>query len=231
MADHFPIPLRRRSFLSRLAGATAFLGLGAGPAAAQSSGPSRFQPARHAEDDWLDSLPGKHRVIIDTVSTTGAGEGIGFATNIFAGSANGYGLADADTAIVLCLRHFATAFAWTDAIWAKYGATIGADLKFDDPRTKRPPVINVYNTSGYGEALPNRNIALDALAKRGVHFAVCGLATRRMASVIARATGASADALLKELSSSMIPNAHLAPAGVVAVNRAQERGYTLLYVG
>lgn len=226
MTDH----TSRRSFVSRLSAGLAAFGAGSGVAQAQpAAGP--FQAARHPEDDWLDTLPGKHRMFLDALSQTGTGEALGFAANLFVANKNGYNLNDADLAIVICLRHFATAFAFTDAIWAKYGAAMGADLKFDDPKTKKAPVINVYNTTGYAEALPNRNIALDALAKRGVHYAVCGLATRRISGVISRATGTPVDAIFKELGSNLITGSHLVAAGVVAVNRAQERGYSVQFVG
>ena len=107
----------------------------------------------------------------------------------------------------------------------------GRRSRFDDPKTKKAPVINVYNTTGYADALPNRNIALDALAKRGVHYAVCGLSTRRISGVIARATGTPVDAIFKELSANLIVSGHLVAAGVVAVNRSQERGYSVQFVG
>lgn len=230
----------RRSFFSRLSAGLAAFGAGAvttqaqsatSATAARSATGAPFQPARHPEDDWYDSLPGKHRLFFDAISQAGTGEAIGFAANSFAANKSGYNLNDGDLAIVICLRHNATHFAYTDAIWAKYGAAMGADLKFDDPKTKKAPVINVYNTSGFGEALPNRNISLDQLAKRGVHYAVCGLATRRISGVIARATGGNIDEIFKELSSSLVANGHLVPAGVVAANRSQERGYSMLYVG
>ena len=32
------------------------------------------------------------------------------------------------------------------------------------------------------------------------------------------------------LTENLIPNGHMVPAGIVAVNRAQERGYTFSYV-
>ena len=227
MSDH----TSRRSFFSRLSAGLAAFGAGAVTTQAQSAAAAPFQPTRHPEDDWLDSLPGKHRIFIDANSQAGTGEAIGFAANSFMANKSGYGLNDPDLAIVMCLRHNATHFAYTDAIWAKYGAAMGADLKFDDPKTKKAPVINVYNTSGYGEALPNRNISLDQLAKRGVHYAICGLATRRIAGVISRATGGNIDEIFKELSSNLVANGHLVAAGVVAVNRSQERGYSLLYVG
>ena len=154
-----------------------------------------------------------------------------FASNFLAASRSGYNLSDGDSAVVMCVRHDSTPYAWTDDIWMKYGEHFSKEQKFSDPKTNKAPVINIYMTTGYGDLLPNREITLGALAKRGVHFAVCGLSTRKYAGIIARATGSTPDAAFKELTSNMIPNAHLVAAGVVAVNRAQERGYTLLYVG
>jgi intracellular sulfur oxidation DsrE/DsrF family protein len=221
----------RRTFFSRLAAGVAAFSAGTTTASAQSAGAPSFQAARHPEDDWYDTLPGKHRFFIDTISPLGVGEGIAFGANFLIASRSGYNLGDSDAAIVQCLRHDATPYAWTDGIWAKYTDPITKEIKFNDPKTSKPAVINVYNTTGYGEALPNRELALAAMAKRGVHYAVCGLSTRKYAGLIARATGSTPDVIFKELASNMIPNAHLAAAGVVAVNRAQERGYTLLYVG
>ena len=56
---------------------------------------------------------------------------------------------------------------------------------------------------------------------------------RRYASLIARAAGdgAAPDTVFKELSVHTIPNAHILSAGVVAVTRAQEYGYSLIHVG
>lgn len=209
----------------------AAFGLGAGTAQAQATAPGAYRPARHPEDDWLDSMPGQHRIFLDALSPNGAGEAIAFATNTFTGNKNGYDLNDADIAVVICLRHFATPFAFTDAVWSKYGTVMAGLVKFEDPKTKKAPVVNVYNTTGYAESLPNRNIPLEALAKRGVHFAVCGLATRLQASLIARAHGISQDDALKELTTNLVPNGHIVAAGVVAVNRSQERGYSFMYVG
>ena len=62
----------------------------------------------------------------------------------------------------------------------------------------------------------------------GTHFAVCGMASRGLASSIAADTGLDADAVYKELMANTIPNSHVVSAGVLAVNRAQEHGYTLL---
>ena len=70
------LPFARRSFLSRLGPGLATLGaaLGAGTASTYAQGASdrRWQPARHAEDDWFDKQPGKHRMILGTGAGTRA---------------------------------------------------------------------------------------------------------------------------------------------------------------
>lgn len=211
----------RRSFLTRFGAAAAAISLGASHANAQtpSAADGRWQPARDAKDDWFDQLPGKHRLFFDTLTAQGLSEAQAFANNYFAGSKSGYGLEASDLAVVICLRHRATPFAFSDALWAKYGAALGDSLKFTDPKTNEAPIVNVYQSS------------LDALVKRGVHFAVCDMASHRFAGVIARKVDGNADAIYKEMTGNVVGNAHFAAAGIIAVNRAQERGYSIAYAG
>ncbi len=178
----------------------------------------------------MDGLPGKHRVIIDAVSAEGAGSAILFANNLYVANQSGYGLVDRDVAIIVCLRHFATAFAFTDPIWAKYGAGMNEFLKFNDPKTQKAPTTNLYNSADYGTSLPSFGNTIDAIVKRGTHFAVCDMATHFIADNLA-GSGGNKDAVYKEFASNLIPNSHFVAAGVVGVNRAQERGYTLVYAG
>ena len=216
----------RRSFLARFAAAAAVFGLGDSSAGAQESRPApaaappdtRWQPVREAKDDWLE-LPGKHRLFFDSVSPDGAASAIRFADNFFTGNKNGYGLEPSEVAVVICLRHRATQFAFTDAIWAKYGAALSESDKFVDPKTNQAPTVNVYRAG------------LESHVKRGVHFAVCDLSTHRLASFIARKSDANADAIYKELTTNAVGNAHFVAAGILAVNRAQERGYAMSYTG
>jgi intracellular sulfur oxidation DsrE/DsrF family protein len=229
--------LARRSFLFRTVAGAGGLGAafgGASVAQAQSAPAAGggFQAARHAEDDWFDQTPAKHRLFYDTTTPGGFGEAIFFARNYFLGSASGYQLADADLAQVVCMRHESTSFAFTDAMWAKYGAALSERAgNFVDPKTKQVPTSNVYMTGGYGDALRNRNVTIDAMAKRGVRFAVCAMATRAAAQLIAQKTGAgNADAVFKELTENLVPNGHMVPAGIVAVNRSQEHGYSFVHV-
>jgi hypothetical protein len=222
----------RRSWLSTIGAAAAALTFGAKGAPAQAPPPAgRFQATRHPQDAWLDSLPGQHRTFIDSFTIRGGGEAILFANNLFTANKAGYNLNDSDVAVVVCLRHLSTIFAFNDAIWAKYGKAMSESSSFTDPNTHQAPSSNLYNTAGYGAALATLGNTIDAVAKRGTHFAVCDMATRRVSGGVARAVGGTPDALYKEFVSSLVPNSHMVAAGVVAVNRAQEYGYTLLSAG
>ena len=79
--------------------------------------------------------------------------------------------------------------------------------------------------------LNNLGTTIDALIGRGVQFAVCDTATHFVAGMLAEGTKGNADAIYKELTSNTIPNSHYVSAGIVATNRAQERGYTIAHCG
>jgi intracellular sulfur oxidation DsrE/DsrF family protein len=226
--------LPRRSFMARLGAAVAAFGgasgLAAQPAEAAAT-PAPWAPTRHAQDDWLDALPGQHRFFFDTTSVNGAGEGITFASNFLAASKSGYNLDESQNAVIIGLRHFSTPFAFTDAIWAKYGAVFADRLKWMDPKTNAAPVINVYLTTGYGMTLPNRETTLTMMAQRGVHYAVCDMATKAFAGLIATRVQRKSAEVYDELRAAAIANTHFVSAGIVAVNRAQERGYSISHIG
>ncbi|MCC7053417.1 MAG: hypothetical protein IT355_09120 [Gemmatimonadaceae bacterium] len=224
-------PLARRSFMARLAaGIAAFSGTTAvAAAAAPSAGP--WQPTRHPQDDWLDEIPGQHRFFFDALTPLGAGEALQFTTNFLVASRAGYQLADADNAVVICLRHWATPLAFSDAMWAKYGAVFSERSRFLDPKTSAAPTINVYLTKGYGLALPNREHTFTDAIGRRVQFAVCEMALRAYATMIAQAHTLPLERVVAELRASAHAGSHFVPAGIVAVNRAQERGYTIQHIG
>ena len=220
----------RRSFLARLGAVAAAFGLGSAKASAERSldgqeapakvdrADPRWQPARESKDDWLE-LPGKHRLIFDTISPDGVQLVQGYIRNYFDGHKTGYGLEGTDLAVVICMRHRATQFAFTDAIWAKYGKALGESEEFTDPKTGVAPVVNVFKTE------------LETQVKRGLHFAVCNMSTHRLARFIAQKIDGNEESIYKELTTNAIANAHFVPAGIIAVNHAQERGYSIAYVG
>jgi len=219
--------LPRRSMLSHMGATLAAFAVGTRTASAQTPA-VRFQPASHPEDAWLDAVAGKHRTYIDAATVNGAAEAVLYANNLYAANKSGYSLSESDIVVVVGLRHFATVFAFTDAIWAKYGKVMSGMLSFTDPKTKQPPATNLLTSADYGMALPNFGTTIQSVTGRGTRFAVCDMATHFIAGQIATASNGTADAVYKELSSSLIPSSRLVAAGVVAVNRAQERGYTLL---
>ncbi len=216
----------RRSMISGMGAAVAVFALESSTAGAQTAA-RRFQPVRHSQDAWLDAVAGKHRTFIDASTASGAGEAMLYANNLYAANKSGYALPEGDIVVVACLRHFATAFAFNDAMWAKYGKPMSALLQFTDPKTKQAPATNLLN-SDYGMQLTNLGNTIDSVVKRGTRFAVCDMATHFFAGQIAMASGGNADAVYKELVANTIPSSHMVAAGVVAVNRAQEYGYTLL---
>jgi intracellular sulfur oxidation DsrE/DsrF family protein len=190
----------------------------------------RFLSRAGATAAWLDQIPGVHRMFMDAPTAEGFGRALFFGNNVFGVNVNAYGLKDGDVALIICARHESTPFAFNDAMWAKYSEQFANQAVIKDPKTSQPAKVNMYMTQGY-QMLPSRGMTLDRLLGRGLRLAVCMQATRGMSGQIARATSQSADDVYKELTSNLVhANAHMVPAGIVAVNRAQEHGYSFSFV-
>ena len=99
-----------------------------------------------------------------------------YANNNFLANKSGYGLEAQDIAIIVVLRHLSTPFAFTDAIWARYGEALSDIIEFKNPVTKSAPATNLYNSSAAGMSLTNRGVTLSSLVEKNVQFAVCGSA-------------------------------------------------------
>jgi intracellular sulfur oxidation DsrE/DsrF family protein len=157
-----------------------------------------------------------HRQVYDVVTPAG-GIGIAFARNFLTANVEGYGLADRDVSVVVSLRHSGIAYAFGDAMWTKH--------RFGE-------TFDIAEQGGPAAGGRNPHAALiTSLQKRGVVFTVCGMALRRRASEAAQRTGGSADAMREEWRSGLLPDVIEVVAGVIAVNRAQERGFSYVYAG
>ena len=207
----------RRSFLSRFPAAAAFFGVAPQKPLDPPAEPN-FQPTRHTQDDWFE-LPGKHRVVFDTWTAAKFPDVLRFANNIFRGNKDGYQLSEKEIAIVIVARHGSAPFAFNDAMWAKYGKPFSDRMELLDPKTNKPPVVNMHGAQ------------LGALVKQGVHLAVCNLTTRSVSQRLAELSGTNADDVYKELTTNTVGNAHFVAAGVLGATRAQERGYALISIG
>lgn len=206
------------------------LGLGLAATAAGSGTAGAVpgaSPTMEAQDSWLDSGGSRHRMVFDTTNTDSLGDALAYARNFFSVNNKAYGIAAADLSVVIILRHISTTFGFTDVIWAKYGAIFADRVKLNDPRTKSPAMVNLFNAPVKDDGLPNGGVTMDELAKLGARFAVCASASHGAAGLIAKKTGGDAETVFKELTANLVTNALMVPAGIVALNRAQEHGYTV----
>jgi intracellular sulfur oxidation DsrE/DsrF family protein len=219
--------IARRNLVAALGTGAVALGAVALPRKA-SAEDARWQPTLEDQDAWME-LPGRHRLVFDATSADGAGESLFYLRNYIGVNKSAYGIEAAQLANIVILRHMATVFGYDDAIWEKYGKTLSDMARFTDPKTKEVPTRNLFDVKNFGPGLPNAGATLSDLAGQGVQFAVCGAATERVVSMIAAQTKAKAEDVRQEIAAHLVPNGRIVPAGIVAVNRAQERGYAVAY--
>ena len=213
-----------------LAGAGA---IAASPASGQAAA-GQWRPAMEDLDSWLDKPGSRHRMLFDS-TTIDAGIGaLGFANNFLYENQLAYGLKPEQIGAVVVLRHFSTPLAYDDSVWKKYGGGFVQKLGIKGDLATRAATGNpVLNKSANPKTPPGfdwmANDTLAKLADQGVRFAVCGLATQVLAAMLA-GPGGDAKAVDAELRGHLVPGAVMVPAGIVAVNRAQEKGYSFAYV-
>jgi len=226
------LPSRRRIITAGLSAAAATLGdIASSNSRSDARPPTSGDSTSPAgpQDEWLDyKSQALHRILFDTTSSAGLGQALAFADVYFSVNKKSYGVEANELSVLIVMHHFSTLFGFDDAIWSKYGKTF-SDKKYKqdltDPRTKRAPTLNVYNAKAI-DSLTNGGVTLDSLSEKGARFAVCDTATHGMANLLSKITHESADAIYAELSGHLISNAVLVPAGITAINRAQERGYS-----
>jgi intracellular sulfur oxidation DsrE/DsrF family protein len=94
----------------------------------------------------------------------------------------------------------------------------------DSPRSRRSLIIGA-------ESAVVAVLYANTLTKRGAYFAVCDTATHFLSNQLAGAISGDSAAIDKDLAANLIPNSRFVSAGVMAVTRSQEFGYSLLYAG
>jgi hypothetical protein len=224
--------MERRSFLSRMGLGVGIVGAAAvGGPVAMADAPSAtaeetFRPARHAQDDWMDKIPGVHRIVFDCMTPDGLASAMQFAGNFYNTNDSAYGVKASDLAVLIIARHKATSFAYKDALWAKWAKVFVEQSEYVDPKNSETPKVNPFAQPGDGQTgVAGR---MDGLIKKGAQFGVCATASRGIAGRVAKAMGGDQDAILKEIGDNLVPNARLVPAGIIAMSRAQEHGFTLV---
>jgi intracellular sulfur oxidation DsrE/DsrF family protein len=221
----------RRAFLERVTvGAAAFAAASMATAMPLSAlGESGMRSALGERgpwnETWLDKITGKHKQFFDA-ATTNEGFPLVFAMAFLNLYHEAYGLTDHDLAAVVGLRHFGMPMGVTDAIWAKY--KIGDTFKIMDPATKAPATRNPFL---HPDGVPFPGAEIPTLVGRGVIFTVCNVALTVLSGKLAANAGVTADVAKQEWTAGIVPGAVIVPVGVLAVNRAQEKGCTYCYGG
>ena len=213
----------RRSFLGAITTGSAALAItavglhGAAPEAfaAEANAPVGYSEA------WLNRLTGKHRQFFDATSTNQFA--LVFAMNFLNSYNDAYRIPDANLSAVVGLRHFAIAVALPDDIWSRY--KVAEFVQAMDPATKTPYMRNFLNHPHDGDMMfPNASV--DKLVARGVQFTCCNIAVGVVSGVLAKNAGVTPEAAKAEWIAALLPGVTLVPSGVLAVNRAQEKGCT-----
>ncbi len=202
-------PARRR-FLVQLSGGLAALTGFAAPATAQQAG-----LVNPVHDAWMRRAQGKHRQLFHA---TGHGDGAAMlmAANYLDVYASAYGARPEHVSAVIGVHGTALPIGLVDAAWEKY--ELGKRMSITDPDTKEPAKRNVYAVGG--------PISIDTVMRRGVVLLVCNVALTRLSGLIATALSSPQADVYNDLKTWVLPGAVVVPGLVVAMNRAQEKGFT-----
>ncbi|MBA3404388.1 MAG: hypothetical protein H0U13_06885 [Gemmatimonadaceae bacterium] len=210
----------RRHFLGRAASVLAAFGIGI-PSVARADAILVGGAADSEHDAWMKPLKGKHRQIFHA---TAAGDAAMLMANNFLDAYAGEFAAKPGEVNAVIGIHSgpggALALAFSDAAWAKY--SMGKAASVTDPATKEPAVKNIFAAGG--------RLGIAESQKRGIVFLICNTAIKLRARGIAAERGETYEAVYADLKGSLLPGMILVPAMVVAINRAQESGFTYLRV-
>jgi len=115
-----------------------------------------------------------------------------------------------------------------NTMWSKY--RFGEAFKITDGATKGPAVRHPLLHLKPGE-VPIPGIGADELLAKGVLIGVCNIALTFNSMRLAKDMGMQADAIKKEWVANLLPGVVVVPSGVIAVNRAQEKGCAYCFAG
>ncbi|MEP6690110.1 MAG: hypothetical protein ABJD07_03075 [Gemmatimonadaceae bacterium] len=212
----------RRGFLGRAAGAIALLAAG-GVRGASAETPTAADGS--PGDEWLAKITGKHKQFFDA-TTINEGFPFAFAMTFMNTNKLAYGLNDKDLTAVVGLRHFAIPMAFSDEIWKKY--KIGEMLNVKDKSTGQPAERNIFAHPKDGD-LMTPDMAVDKVMARGAMVTCCNVALTVLSGARAPVAGVTPQQALDDWKAHIFPGVVIVPSGVLAVNRAQEKGCTYCF--
>jgi len=204
----------RRQFVTRAAAALAMItGL---PRIAAADPMLADNETEH--DAWMKAIKAKHRQFFHAMDL--GDRAMLLASNFLDAYHDAFGAKPGEAAAVIGVHGGALAVGFNDAAWAKYGFAKGPSLL--DPSTKDVAARNIFASGA--------PLSVDTLQKRSVVFLMCNTALRLTSQSLAKARGETPEAVYDDLKASRLPGTILVPAMVVAINRAQEAGFTYVRV-
>ena len=180
-----------------------------------------------ADEAWLTRLNGKHRQFFDAVSPND-GWGLVFANTFMNKNMEAYGLKPHEITTVVGLRHMAMPLALNSEMWSKY--KVGQFINVMDKSTKAPATRNVYANVRPGDVFMD-GASVDSILSRGGIVTACNVALTVLAGMAAGAAGLPPDGAAAEWRANLLPGVVVVPAGVLAVNRAQEHQCSYCFAG
>lgn len=123
----------------------------------------------------------------------------------------------------------AVVLALNDAVWKKYG--IGNAFKLASTNMYYKATSNLKLTGSPDDpSSVYQDWSAQAVMARGGKFMVCHNAMTAVAAMTAQKAGSTPQAVLADFEKGVLPGFQVVPAGVAAVQLAQQHGYTLFAV-
>ncbi len=218
----------RRDFLGLLATGAAAAGIGTiAGTAASLAGPSPLlqSDAKSGFDAWLGKIKGSHKQVYDATAPNHA---MSLAwSRVFLMTNATVGVPVGEAMSVVVIRHSAIPMGMATPLWEKY--KFGEVFEIADEETKKPQTKNIYYAAPGNFPLPGMTI--EDLMKDGTLFGICDMALTFYSGMVAKKMNLDAAEVKKEWVAGVMPGITIVPSGVLAINRAQERGCTYVFAG
>jgi intracellular sulfur oxidation DsrE/DsrF family protein len=235
--------LTRKSFIATTAFAAGAAALSKGDGAhgapmSSARAPIHYHILGKSEYDygWMTSVINSgsaHKQVFESVNALGIAPGIASIFIHMQNSMNAYefsyGLGRGSLATLAVFIGPSVVFALNNAMWKKY--QIGSAFKLDPTNTYYAANSNLDLSASPDD--PNgiyQDWSAQAVAKRGGVFMVCHNATTAVSGMFAMKMGKQPQAVLADWSANLLPGFKFVPAGVAAVQLAQDNGWKLYTV-
>lgn len=175
-------------------------------------------------DAWLAGLDAPHKLFQDMPDYAGGLPAL-HSLNYLNTYRSAHGVEAKDLNVVVGLWSRTTLLAVNDAMWAKY--RIGEYLNLRD-QADQPFTRNPWRTSVFALGAERPAAGIEPLQARGVRYIVCNNSLTLHSQFLAGARAAEPAAVGAELRANLLPGILVVSAMVIAIERAQTRGFAYM---